>query len=179
MKLLIVTGMPGAGKSGVASAFHDAGIPVIVMGDVIREETKKRGLDPNPENTKKVMLELREKGGPGAVASFCVDELKELKTDTVVIEGCRSIAEIDVFDDCVDEVVIVCVHSSPKERYNRLRKRNRDDAPPSWEVFRERDIREISVGLGDIIALSDIMLVNDGTLVEFQNKSVELVKRLA
>lgn len=179
MKLIIVTGMPGAGKSGVASAFHDAGIPVIVMGDVIREETKKRGLDPNPENTKKVMLELREKGGQGAVASFCVDELKELKTDTVVIEGCRSIAEIDVFDDYADEVVIICVHSSSRERYNRLRERNRDDAPPSWEVFRERDIREISVGLGGVIALSDIMMVNDGTLVEFQNKSVELVKRLA
>ncbi|MFW9927462.1 MAG: AAA family ATPase, partial [Candidatus Thorarchaeota archaeon] len=62
MKLIIVTGMPGAGKSGIAEAFHDAGFPVIVMGDVIRKETKKRGLEPNPENTKKVMLELREKG---------------------------------------------------------------------------------------------------------------------
>ncbi len=179
MKLIIVTGMPGAGKSGIAEAFQETGIPIIVMGDVIREETIKRGLDPNPENTKKVMLELREKGGPGAVAEFCVDELKGLKTDTVVIEGCRSIAEIDVFDDCADEVVIVCVHSSPKERYNRLRERNRVDAPPTREVFRERDIREISVGLGGVIALSDIMVVNDGTLVEFQNQSVELVKRLA
>ncbi|MHA1942915.1 MAG: AAA family ATPase [Candidatus Thorarchaeota archaeon] len=179
MKLIIVTGMPGAGKSGIAGAFQENGIPIIVMGDVIREETIKRGLDPNPENTKKVMLELREKGGLGAVAEFCVDELKELKTDTVVIEGCRSIAEIDVFDDFADEVVIVCVHSSPKERYNRLRERNRDDAPPTWEEFRERDIREISVGLGGVIALCDIMVVNDGTLVEFQNQSVELVKRLA
>jgi dephospho-CoA kinase len=178
MKMIIVTGMPGAGKSGIAETFHDTGIPIIVMGDVIREETKKRGLDPNPENTKKVMLELREKGGPGAVASFCVDELKTLKTDTVVIEGCRSIAEIDIFDDCADEVVIICVHSSPKERYKRLIERNRDDAPPSWDVFRERDLREISVGLGGIIALSDIMIVNDGTLDEFQNQSVELVKRL-
>ena len=48
MKLVIVTGMSGAGKSGVAQAFHDVGIPVIVMGDVIREETRKRGLEPNP-----------------------------------------------------------------------------------------------------------------------------------
>lgn len=178
MKLIIVTGMPGAGKSGIAEAFNDARVPVIVMGDVIREETRKRGLDPNPENTKRVMLELREKDGPGAVASFCVDGLKGLQTDIVVIEGCRSIAEIEVFDDYADDVVIVCVHSSPKERFNRLRERNRDDAPPSWEIFRERDIREISVGLGGVIALSDIMIVNDGTLVEFQNQSVEIVKRL-
>ncbi len=178
MKLIIITGMPGAGKSGIAEAFHNVGVPVIVMGDVIREETRRRGLEPNPENTRKVMLELREKGGPGAVASFCIDELKGLETDTVVIEGCRSIAEIDVFDDCADKVVIVCVHTSPKERFRRLRERNRDDAPPSWDVFRERDIREISVGLGAVIALSDIMIVNDGTLLEFQKQSAELVKRL-
>jgi dephospho-CoA kinase len=178
LKLIIVTGMPGAGKSGIAEAFNNVGISVIVMGDVIRRETRKRGLDPNPENTKRVMLELREKGGPGAVASFCVDEFKELQTDTIVVEGCRSIAEIDVFDDYADEVVTVCVHSSPRERFNRLRERNRDDAPPSWEIFRERDIREISVGLGSVIALSDIMIVNDGTLVEFQNQSMDLVKRL-
>lgn len=178
MKLIIVTGMPGAGKSGIAEAFNDARVPVIVMGDVIREETQKRGLDPNPENTKRVMLELREKGGPGAVASFCVDELKGLQTNIVVIEGCRSIAEIEVFDDYADDVVIVCVHSSPEERFNRLRERNRDDAPLSWEIFRERDIREISVGLGGVLALSDIMIVNDGTLADFQNQSVELVKRL-
>jgi dephospho-CoA kinase len=178
LKLIIVTGMPGAGKTGIAEAFNDAGVPVIVMGDVIREETRKQGLDPNPENTKKVMLELREEGGPGAVASFCVDELKGLHAEIVVIEGCRSIAEIEVFDDCADNVVIVCVHSSPKERFNRLKERNRDDAPPSWEVFRERDIREISVGLGGVIALSDIMIVNDGTLEEFQNRAVDLVKRL-
>jgi dephospho-CoA kinase len=178
MKLVIVTGMPGAGKSGVAQAFHDVGIPVIVMGDVIREETRKRGLDPNPENTKKVMLELRKRSGPGAVASFCVDELQGLDSEIVVIEGCRSIAEIDVFDNCADPVIIVCVHTSPKKRYARLRERNREDAPPSWEAFRERDIREISVGLGGVIALSDIMLVNEGTIIELQEQSKKLVKRL-
>jgi dephospho-CoA kinase len=178
MKLVIVTGMPGAGKSGVAQSFHDSGIPVIVMGDVIREETRKRGLEPNPENTKKVMLELREKNGPGAVASFCIDELKGLDSEIIVIEGCRSLAEIEVFDDCADPVVIVCVHTSPKERYLRLRERNREDAPPNWEVFRERDVREISVGLGGVIALSDIMLVNEGSIAEFQDQSKKLVKRL-
>ncbi|MHA2360535.1 MAG: AAA family ATPase, partial [Candidatus Thorarchaeota archaeon] len=38
MKLIIITGMPGAGKSEIADAFRDAGHPVIVMGDVVREE---------------------------------------------------------------------------------------------------------------------------------------------
>jgi dephospho-CoA kinase len=178
LKIIIITGMPGAGKSELADAFHKAGIPVIVMGDVIREETRSRGLEPNPENTRTVMLELRELCGPGAVAKHCLDSLREFSSDTIVIEGCRSIAEIDVFDDFAEELEIICVHSSPRKRYSRLRDRNRADAPQSWEVFKERDLREISVGLGGVIALSDIMLVNEGTLNELRAASKELVKKL-
>jgi len=170
--------MPGAGKSELATAFRELSIPVIVMGDVIRTETKSRGLEPNPENTKKVMLELRKLCGPGAVAKHCLDSLRELSSNTIVIEGCRSIAEVDVFDDFADEVIIVCVHTSPKKRYERLRERNRADAPPSWEVFKERDLREISVGLGGVIALSDIMLVNEGTLDELCKESKKIAKKL-
>ena len=178
LKIIIITGMPGAGKSEVANAFQNAGYPLIIMGDVIREETRSRGMEANPENTKKVMLDLRKVHGPGAVATRCLDGLCKQDSDIVVIEGCRSIAEVDVFDDYADEVTSICVHASPKIRFSRLQDRNREDAPSTWEVFRERDIREISVGLGGIIALSDIMLINEGTLDSIQNSSKELVAKL-
>lgn len=178
MKIVIITGMPGAGKSEVADAFRDAGYPIIVMGDVIRAETRNRGLEPNPENTKKVMLDLRKLHGPGAVAIRCIDGLCNQESNLIVIEGCRSIAEIDVFDDYAEELIIIGVHTSPKVRFTRLQERNREDAPPTWDVFRERDIREISVGLGGVIALSDIMLINEGTLEGFRELSKELVAKL-
>jgi dephospho-CoA kinase len=178
LKIIIITGMPGAGKSLVADEFRNAGYPLIVMGDVIREETRKRGLDANPENTKKVMLDLRKLHGPGAVATYCLEGLCNQDSNIIVIEGCRSIAEVDVFDDYAEEVAIVCVHASPKVRFSRLQERKREDAPSTWEVFRERDIREISVGLGGVIALSDIMLINEGTLEKIQNSSKELVVKL-
>ena len=178
LKIIIITGMPGAGKSEVANAFKIAGYPLIIMGDVIREETRNRGLEANPENTKKIMLELRELHGPGAVATRCLDGLCNQESNIIVIEGCRSIAEIDVFDNYADELMIICVHASPKVRFSRLQERNREDAPPTWEIFRERDIREISVGLGGVIALSDVMLINEGTLEDIQNSSKELVAKL-
>ncbi len=168
--------MPGAGKSEVADAFHNAGFPVIVMGNVIREETKSRGLDPNPKNTKTVMLDLRKRDGLGAIAIRCLDELKQQSSDIVVIEGCRSVAEIDVFDDFAQDVTIIGVHSSPKIRFERLRNRGRDDAPNEWTVFRERDMRELSVGLGDVIALSDIMLINESTINHLKTESQKIVE---
>lgn len=178
MKLIIMTGMPGAGKSEVADAFRREGVPVIVMGDVIRNEVKKRGLEETPENNKMVMLELREKEGAGAVAKYCIDDLRDIDSSLVVIEGCRSLAEINVFEKCADNVLIVCVHSSPKTRYQRLCKRSRDDDPKDWDTFRERDIREISVGLGGVIALSDIMMVNNGSIDELRRDSDMIVKSL-
>ncbi|NOR38318.1 MAG: flagellar hook-basal body complex protein FliE [Candidatus Thorarchaeota archaeon] len=177
MKLIVVTGMPGAGKSEVADTFRSADVPVIVMGDVIREEVRRRGLKPDPVNTKKVMLELREENGPGAVAMQCIDDLKQTTAELVVVEGCRSVAEIQVFDGFVERVITVCVHASPATRFARLRARNRDDDPREWSVFKERDIREISVGLGGVIALSDIMLVNEGTVDELHELSQNVVKR--
>ena len=143
------------------------------MGDVVREESRRRGLEPNSENNKKVMLELREKDGMGAIALRCVDDLKNMDSEFVVIEGCRSIAEIDVFDDYAEEVKIICVHTSPSVRFQRLKDRGRKDAPQDWSTFRERDLREISVGLGGVISLSDIMLVNEGSLETFQ----EMIKK--
>ena len=177
MKLVVVTGMPGAGKSEVAITFRNANVPVIVMGDVIREEVHKRGLEPDPTNTRKVMLELRDENGPGAVAMQCVNDLKQTTAELVVVEGCRSVAEIQVFDDYAEKVITVCVHASPATRFKRLRERGRDDDPSDWSVFRERDIREISVGLGGVIALSDIMLVNEGTVDELHELSQNVVKR--
>ncbi len=36
-----LTGMPGAGKSTLARSLSKAGLPVIVMGDVVREASDK------------------------------------------------------------------------------------------------------------------------------------------
>ncbi|HDM23970.1 dephospho-CoA kinase [archaeon] len=178
-KILCLTGMPGCGKSIVKEVALSHGVTVITMGDVVREETAKRGLDPNAENTGKVMLELRKKLGLDAVAKKCIEKLMEMDevSDIVMFDGVRSMHEVERFRTLSKNIVIIAIHSSPKTRFERLHKRGRVDDIRSWEEFVERDKRELSVGIGDVIALADIMLVNEGKSLEEFRREVDKLFR--
>ena len=175
MLIVAITGMPGAGKSTAAKALEARGFKRIVMGDVIREETRRRGLEPDEKNTAKVMLELRERYGPGAVAEVCLRSLKTMKEDVVVIDGIRSFAEVEVFAKA-GKVKLIAVEASRDRRFRLLTERARGDAPTSRASFDERDKRELSIGVGNAVALADESLSNEHTTPdELGRRAVELV----
>jgi len=175
MLIVAITGMPGAGKSTAAKALEARGFKRIVMGDVIREETRRRGLEPDEKNTAKVMLELRERYGPGAVAEVCLRSLKTMKEDVVVIDGIRSFAEVEVFAKA-GKVKLIAVEASRDRRFRLLTERARSDAPTSRASFDERDKRELSIGVGNAVALADESLSNEHTTPdELGRRAVELV----
>src|ERR1700676_2578789 len=134
MLVVAITGMPGAGKSTAAKALETRGFKRIVMGDVIREETRRRGLEPDEKTTGEVMLELREKYGPGAVAEVCLLRLKSMKENIVVIDGIRSYAEVEVFGRA-GLVKLLAIHASRDRRFRLLTDRGRSDAPTSRAGF--------------------------------------------
>ncbi len=176
MLIVAITGMPGAGKSTAAKALEARGFKRIVMGDVIREETRKRGLEPDEKNTGKVMLELREKYGPGAVAEVCLLTLKTMKEDVVVVDGVRSYAEVEVFARA-GKVKLLAIHASRDRRFRLLTERARSDAPASRATFDDRDKREISIGVGSAVALADESISNEQSMPEeFGRRVVGLVE---
>ncbi len=163
-------GMPGSGKSLVVETAQELGYSIVNMGDVIREETRQRGLELTPSNVGKVMLELRAKDGNYVVAKKCVPKIEEQSSKCVLVDGLRSLHEADIFKAHFSSFTLIAVHASPKVRFARLVRRGRSDDPSSWGVFNERDMRELGVGLGYVIALAEKILVNDGTIEEFKVK---------
>lgn len=151
--------MPGAGKSTIADGLKSKGFDVINMGDAVRDEAKKRNVEPTGKNLGKLMLELREKNGPGAVAELIKDRIQN-SDSLVIIDGIRSNSEIDVLRK-IGIVKLLAVHASTCTRYNFLTKRARSDDPQNKETFDERDAREIGVGISSSIALADETISNN------------------
>lgn len=166
--VLGLTGMPGAGKSLFVEAAEKCGYLKVTMGDVIREETRKRGLEATPQNVGKVMLELRREGGNNIIAEKCVPKIQAQASGKIVIDGIRSLNEADVFKSNFQFFKLVTVHASPQIRFVRLSQRGRSDDPPNFDVFYERDMRELSVGLGNAIAMAEDVLVNHDSMESFK-----------
>jgi len=158
-----VAGMPGAGKATVRHIVQKIGYNVVVMGDIIREEAKRRKMEPTPENLGWIMLKIREEEGPAVVAKRCLPKIREAEEKVVVIDGIRSLHEVEEFKRHFPGFTLIAIQASPETRFQRLFKRRRSDDPKTWKTFIERDTRELSVGLGDVIATADHIIVNEGT----------------
>ncbi|MGE0014683.1 MAG: AAA family ATPase [Candidatus Methanomethylophilaceae archaeon] len=163
MKIFIVTGMPGSGKEELLTVAREMDIPFLRMGDIVREHYAKyhseKGL-----TIGEFADRARKKKGKDIWAKKAI---KKMAGNIFLVDGCRSMEEVDAFRTLSEDVYIIAIHSSPDTRYGRLVKRGREDAPREWIEFADRDTREISWGQAEVIALADIMLVNESTLEDF------------
>lgn len=179
-KTLIVclTGMPGAGKSTVASALKEKGFAVVTMGDAVRQEAKRQNLDPTDGNLGKLMLKLRQDLGQGAIAHLVLKEIQErnLNEKNIVVDGIRSLPEVEVLKT-VGHVRLLAIHALPMVRFRHLKDRGRSDAPASPTAFEERDKRELSVGVSESIALADEVISNNNiTIEELKERALAVVQ---
>ncbi|MHA1129962.1 MAG: AAA family ATPase [Candidatus Helarchaeota archaeon] len=156
-----VVGLPGAGKSIVSEVGAKISIPTIVMGDVVRQVCIENEMEINHENLGECMVRIRRKEGMNAVAKRILPRIKEIKEELVIIDGLRSYEEVEFFRDTLRKFITIAIHASPHTRYGRIKRRQRYDDPHNYKTFLERDLREIEAGIAKIIALADIMLVNE------------------
>ncbi|MDH5374662.1 MAG: AAA family ATPase [Candidatus Bathyarchaeota archaeon] len=178
-KLVIgLAGMPGAGKSTVVNVAKEGGYKVVVMGDVVREEVEKRRMKPTPKNLGKIMLELRRIEGEAVIAKRCIPKIEKVMEQKVVIDGVRSLSEVEEFKKHLHRFSLIAVHASPETRFRRLYRRNRSDDPKNWEIFHERDMRELRVGLSNALAMAEYIIVNEGGLEVVKDKIREVLRKV-
>jgi dephospho-CoA kinase len=169
--------MPGAGKSTVATILQQNGFSIITMGDVVREEAKRRNLELTDSNLGNLMLELRKDFGPAAVAHLILKKMGQETKGDMVIDGIRGVAEVKKLEP-MGHVKLLAVHASTKTRYKHIKQRGRSDVPLDSIDFESRDKRELDIGISEAIALADEVVSNNNlTKEELKHRVLAIVKK--
>ena len=176
MKIIAFVGMPASGKSEAARIASRMGIPVINMGDVIRKEVLRRGLEPTDSNTGMVATDLRKCEGMDAVARYCISQIRETGSELVVVDGVRGIAEVECFrQEFGKGFILISIYTPIEVRFSRIQKRGRSDDMDSIDGLRRRDERELGWGMGEAIEASSIEIENNFSLETFRKDVVNVL----
>ena len=176
MKICAIVGYAGSGKTTAIEAIRDLGL-VVTMGDIIRNEAKKRNLKPSGNIIGEIAKELREKEGPGIIAKKCVDLIKNKDEEVIIVDGVRSISEVNVFRKFW-KFPIIAIIVKEEERFKRLFERARSDDPKNIDDLKERDKREIQFGLKQVIKNADYKILNDSKIKDLKKKTRKLILKI-
>ncbi len=177
MRIMGVSGLPGSGKGFVSDIATEKGAMIVSMGDIIREEAKKRG-----ESTKETAKNLRKEHGQYIVAEMTIEKIKKLQEEgfesSILVDGIRSQYEVNLFKKNFNNFIIVSIFANPKLRYERIKSRKREDDTTDYDVFAERDQRELDFGIGNVISLSDKIIINESDIESFEQKIREFLEEI-
>lgn len=166
MRVMGISGLPGSGKNLVSEIACERGAKIVSMGDIIREEAEKRG-----ESTGETASNLRAEFGQYIVSELTIKKIKKLQEEglkqSVLIEGIRSPHEVDMFKENFDDFIILSVFANPQIRFERLKLRGREDDSQDYEGFQIRDRRELGFGIGDVVSLSDKLIINESDMESY------------
>ena len=164
--------MPFSGKSEAVKIAKEQNIPVIRIGEMVWEETKKQNLELNDQNVGIIANNMRIKYGMDIWAKKTIEKIKKIKNIKIlVIDGIRNLEEVETFKrELNNDFLLVAIQISDNLRYQRAMNRNRKDDSKDLVKIKERDKREISWGLNTVIASADIIISNEGPLEELYDK---------
>ncbi len=182
LKIIGTTGMPGSGKTIFAEIAKEFGYTVVIMGDVVRRKVGEAGKEPTPENCREMMFKLREIHGDTAIAYITFEEIEKIMEEgikKIVIDGIRSQAEVIYFREKIGKKFhIVAIHVDPELRFDRLKKRGREDLPQNEEEFMKRDQSELKLGVAETIVYANSVIPNNEDKELFKEKCIKLLTKL-
>lgn len=177
MQIIGISGLPGSGKSLVSKMASEKGAIIVSMGDIIREKAKKRG-----ESSKETAQNLRAEHGDYIVSELTIKKIKKLREEDIetpiIVEGIRSPFEVDMFKENFKKFIVLSIFANPDLRFKRLQKRNREDDSKSYDDFKKRDQMELDFGIGNVISLSNKIIINESDLESYTNKISKFLEEI-
>lgn len=176
-----IVGPQASGKTVVASKLSDLGASRVRMGDIAWEKVEERRLEVTEENVARIANELREEEGMGAMAKYSIPHIKnEMKNNSaVVVDGIRGISEVKKFKEKFGkDFVLISIEASEETRYERIKKREREDDIKNFEAFQRKDNREKKWGLKEAMESADYKITNEDSLEKLKEKTSSIFEEI-
>jgi dephospho-CoA kinase len=179
MRVVSIVGMAGSGKSEVARLFQENGFKAIRFGDVTDDEVKKRGLELNEANERRIRELLRKEYGMAAYARLNLPRIDSARQGAqVVIDGLYSWEEYTYLKDHYrEDFIVIAVWASPGTRYSRLASRANRKLTRQEAAGRDRAEIE-NLNKGGPIAMADFAISNESSLADLKQAVERIISRL-
>lgn len=178
--MLAVVGLVGAGKTEtVEYIIRKTNWPNVYFGDITFDEMKKREIEVNETNERKIREEIRATHGMGAYATLNFPKIKKLfETSSVILESFYSWEEyLEMKKEFGDSFKVLALWAHPELRENRVC--DRKLRPFTKEEFNSRDYSQIeNLHQAGPIARADFMIINEGTREELHQQIEKVLKKL-
>jgi len=173
-----LTGSMGCGKGEIVKILEKEGFFYITLSMMVREEARARGIEEKREKLMEVGNSMRAEGGAGVLAERALSKIVDSDCDKWVVDGIRNPAEISALrtGECAK---IVGIYAGKDLLVDRIMRRARvSDAVDRGEILRKIE-REWGNGepedgqqVGKCMKMVDIVVENEGTLLELQEKFI-------
>lgn len=190
MKVLCVTGKRASGKTRLAEiAKKEFGFSVVELSSVVYEMMDELG---EGGDVRLFSDKMRKKYGKEVfverlwrkvahifdTSSHPLIERSPLPMVSsslkLIVMGLRSKEEYEFLEKRINAVggraLLLSIIADKKIRFERMRKRNRENDPKSWEEFIRAENIEDSWGLEELILSSPITIINNSSLQEYESK---------
>ncbi|MBR9682739.1 MAG: AAA family ATPase [Candidatus Aenigmarchaeota archaeon] len=179
-KLIIITGLPGSGKSAAAEMMAKKyNAKIYHTGDIIREEVKKRKLEYTPENDKKVAEWFHSGNREKILAERAWNKVKRTKKNIIILEGFRNVENVRHIEDVSGlNPIIIEVKVPFQIRAKRELERRRFKKGENITYLKRRDKKELQRGLAYLLRLDKYEIDNSGTLKDLEKAIDKLMKQI-
>lgn len=174
MKVIATTGRIGSGKDEVMnylSRRYD--LPNLSVGDMVREIAEQKGLSVTRENLQQVSSESIEQYGKDFFINQLIKRMRENRWDKAGVSGIRSPNEVCCLRrEFGTAFVLIHVYVGQAYlRYERVRRRDREGAPQSYDSFLLQDRKDEQLfELEETLSMADLVIDNDGTREELHRQ---------
>ena len=171
MKVIAAVGKNGTGKDFFLERIRDTyGLPMVSIGDVVRELAAKDGLELTRENLHKTSQKYMGQFGQTFFPEQIVKKIRESGAPAYLVSGVRPLSDVRFLKEQfgADFLLVDIVISDDNVRYGRMLARGSARDGNSVEKLREFDEGEEKIfHTSESEALADLTILNDGSAEDF------------